>query len=204
MRDDGGAPARPDRAASPYRSLSYSDPYGLCPEKAEEGAVCLDFYIAAKSELGFKGNGRGTDPNARAENSKVQVVVSRDGKRLWGTVSGSCTTGGRCTPPYGFGPRGNRLSSTVNSNGSFTVTVHAKNSAVPFIPRELVPAIDAEVTFTPNGQGGFTTSGNRDAMPTLDIFQRVNGEWVQLPGGQGHRPEAGGINLIPTRQNDRW
>jgi hypothetical protein len=55
-----------------------------------------------------------------------------------------------------------------------------------------------------NGSGGYITSGNRDAMPTLDIFQRVKGRWVQLPGDQGHRPERNGVFLVPLAPNDQW
>lgn len=84
-----------------------------------------------------------------------------------------------------------------SENGSFTVNSHAENSAVPL---GLAPAIDASVTFMPNGEGGFSTSGNRDAMPSLGIYQRGGGQWTTLQ----ERGERGGLYLFPFMPNDRW
>jgi hypothetical protein len=159
--------------------------------------VCLDFFISKRSEMGFKGDGRGFEPNATPSQSRVQVVASGDGTITFGHVSGSCGPLG-CSDPLPFLPSlGNDITSEKHGNGSFTINVHAVNSA---FPGGLAPAIDASVTFRPDGKGGFTTSGNRDAMPSLGIYQRVNGQWKPLQ----ERGERGGPFLIPLLPNDKW
>ena len=180
--------------------VNFSDPFGLCPEKAEERAVCLDFFIAAARAMGFGGDNRDFDANAPADKSRAQVVVNADGMLSSAHVSPSTGPLGGKHAALPFAPEGpNRTRVDRARDGSFTVTVSLKNSALPL---GAGPAINASVTFTPDGRGGFTTSGNRDAMPSLGIYQRVNGRWQELPGGR--RPEKGGFHLMPFMPNDKW
>lgn len=171
--------------------VNFADPFGLCPQTAANGSVCLDFFISKATEMGFRGDNRGFDANAPASASRLQVVVGPDGN-MTANVSGSCG-------PFGCkGPRSdNKISLTKGNNGSFIVNVRAKNSAVP---GGLAPAIDASVIFTPNGKGGFTMSGDRDAMPSLGIYQRSGGKWTVLQ----ERRERGGLFLFPFMPNDKW
>ena len=145
--------------------INFSDPFGLCPKNVADGAVCLDFFISQACEMGFKGDGRSFDADAPASASRIQIVVTSDGVMTY-MVSDSCGPVG-CFPPRSD----NDISLVKGTDGTFTVGVHAKNSAA----FGLAPAIDASVTFTPTGTGGYTTSGSRDAMPSLGIYQRSNG-----------------------------
>ncbi len=177
--------------------VNYSDPYGLCPDKAAEGSVCLDFFINPPSAGGFKGDGRDFDPNAPADQSRAQIVAAKDGTITWDNINGSCGPFG-CEEAYPYLPSiGNDVWSEKHGNGSFTVHLNAINSAFPL---GLAPAINSEVTFRPDGNGGFSTSGNRDAMPHLGIYHRVNGEWKTLQ----ERPARGALFLIPFFPNDKW
>jgi RHS repeat-associated protein len=94
--------------------VSYSDPYGLCPKKAAEGSVCLDFYIAAGRAGPLKGDNRGTDPNAPASESRIQVVANGDGAITYKSASGTCRVTGGCSAPRGFSRGQNEVSSTAH------------------------------------------------------------------------------------------
>lgn len=153
--------------------------------------MCLDFFIQKQSELGFKGDGRSFDPDADPSQSRIQVVVAPGGSGISTHVSDSCGLFG-C-----YGPsRRNRVSLERGVNGSFSVTVSAYNSAA----FGMAPAINARVLFQPDQRGGMSTSGERDHMPSLGIYHRVNGQWQAIQ----ERPERGGFWLFPFMRNDRW
>ncbi len=169
--------------------VNFSDPFGLCPKTAKDGSVCLDFFIQDGQVLGSKGDGRSFDKNAGPNSSRLQVVVSPDGELSY-NVSGSCTLVG-CSGPS----EKNNISVQQGENGSFTVNVEAYNSAMPG-----APAINASVTFTPDGSGRYRTSGTRDAMPSLGIYQYRGGEkWILA-----QRPAKSPWHLIPGFPKDRW
>ncbi len=169
--------------------MNFSDPFGLCPKTAKDGSVCLDFFIQDGQVLGSKGDGRSFDKNAGPNSSRLQVVVSPDGELSY-NVSGSCTLVG-CSGPS----EKNNISVQQGENGSFTVNVEAYNSAMPG-----APAINASVTFTPDGSGRYRTSGTRDAMPSLGIYQYRGGEkWILE-----QRPAKSPWHLIPGFPKDRW
>jgi len=172
--------------------VNFSDPFGLCPEESEDGAVCLDFFIQAATVLFWKGDGRDFDANASPDQSRVQIVANGNGI-LFKSNSDSCRTSGGCTPSS------LEVTFTVGENGSFTISVTATNNSKlgGFIPN---PSINASVTFTPYGVGGYTTAGNRDAMPSLGIYQRQNGAWSKLQ----ERGERGGVFRFPPAPNDKW
>ena len=79
--------------------------------------------------------------------------------------------------------------------GGFTVSVNAKNSIFTG-----GPAINAKFSFTPDGRGGFTTSGNRDAFPSAEAYLWRNGTATTL----FQRDETSPFSLIPIFRNDRW
>ena len=144
--------------------------------------------------MGFRGDGRDFDRNAPASSSRVQVLIS-PAHSVSLTASPSCGPLG-CRAPSGS----NSATLSEGKDGSFTVNVSAKNSAA----LGFAPAINAAVTFTPDGDGSYTTSGDRDEMPSLGIYQSTGGEWQKLI----ERPEKGnameGLWLFPIMPNDRW
>jgi RHS repeat-associated protein len=127
--------------------VSYSDPYGLCPKEAEEGSVCLDYFIGAETALAFKGDNRGFDPNASADQSRVQIVVN-DGMLVSVTLSDTHLRdelGGGTLRALPWTPDGpNRVSTQRSRNGTFTVNVDLTVS-VPGASA-LFPAINSSVT----------------------------------------------------------
>ena len=169
--------------------VNFSDPFGLCPDEAKNGEVCLDFFIKSKRSGLWKGDGRDFDPNAAPEQSRVQVVAGPGGISFE-HASESCIR--TCVPSTVD------ATFTPGDNGSFTITVRATNKKrVLGLPN---PAINATVTFTPNGSGGYTTSGNRDYMPSLGIYHRKNDMWVQLEARSG----VAAVYLLPPMPNDKW
>jgi hypothetical protein len=172
--------------------VNYSDPVGLCPQQAEEGSVCLDFFIRQRWVGPFKGDGRDFDANAAPEQSRIQVVAAANGQVTFKHVSESCQPL-RCFAPD---PR-NSITSTSSADGSFTITVIGYNSAM-----SRASPIETSVTFTPDGAGGFSVSGDRRAMPNLGIYQRSGGAWQTL---DERRAGVGGpIRLLPFYAEDTW
>jgi hypothetical protein len=81
-----------------------------------------------------------------------------------------------------------------DDGGGFTVSVTAKNSVRPG------PAINGSFTFTPDGRGGFATSGNRDAFPSAEAYLWRGGQPTTL----FQRGEKTPFHLLPFMRNDRW
>jgi RHS repeat-associated protein len=151
----------------------YTDPFGLCPE-AKNGSVCIDLFIQAKQVGPFRGDGRGFNPNAAASQSRVQIVTGPGGNGTATTVSPSCIVGVGCAAPRS----GGKVATTAGEGGSFTVQFEGfKISTIPF---GASPDIDGQVSFTPDGEGGYTASGNTTAFPSSAVYQRVKGKWVEL------------------------
>ncbi len=159
--------------------------------------MCLDFYISTETALGiWKGDNRLPDADAPASASRVQVVAGPDGARVVGKPT-SCFVSGRCVESSVA------VQFTRGDDGGFTVGVVATNEArVLGIPN---PSINASVTFTPNGSGGYTTSGLRDPYPTLAVYQRQHGQWFSIPGAFRSQSRLGGLGLVPIiGPRDRW
>src|SRR5690606_36435485 len=55
---------------------AYTDPFGLCPDKAKDGMICFDLFIMKKrTSVGFRGDGRVHDPAAAPSDSRVQILI---------------------------------------------------------------------------------------------------------------------------------
>jgi RHS repeat-associated protein len=171
--------------------VNYSDLFGLCPVPADkDGTICLAFFIQAETALGLAGDAREFSSNSDPSQSRVWLHIDPSAQTFSAHVNPSCTAGGRCQAPLAS----NRIGVTFGSGGGFTVSVNAKNSILPG------PAINGSVTFTPNGRGGFTTSGNRDAFPSTEAYLWRGGEATTL----FQRGEASPFHLLPPFPNDRW
>jgi hypothetical protein len=172
--------------------INFSDPFGTCPQNIADGYACLDFFIpncwTSDGPFGFKGDCRDFDPNASPEQSRVQIVINLADGSFDPYVSQSCTRY-YCRKAWW----NNRI--TV-SGGGWTVRAKAENSAM----FGLAPAINATITLTPNGWGGWTTSGDRDFYPNLGIYYRTGGSWTTLNERYGASPAF----LLPTWPNDVW
>jgi len=175
--------------------VSYSDPFGLCPKKVDNGTLCIDLFIAARRVGPLRGDGRGFDSDAGPTRSRAQIIITPSNLTgSYATISPTCVTGAGC-----FAPRSdNGLKITAGEGGSFTVTFNLKNSAAPF---GASPDIDGSVTFTPDGNGGFTTTGDISAFPSNAIYQRVNGRWVDL---KPPHKETSPFDLFDGRGRDKW
>ena len=179
---------------------NFADPFGLCPETMHNGEVCIDLFIAAASAGGFRGDNRTYDPNAAKDRSRVQVVLSKDGDIIDAHVSDT-HFGNTTIKAYPLNvPGGNHITSTKYKNGAFTVTITAYNPGVSFAGLGFAPAIDAKITFFPDGKGGFTTNGRRDMMPSIGVYQRNNGGWTVLHESK----EDSLFSLFPWMPQEIW
>lgn len=68
---------------------------------------------------------------------------------------------------------GNSVRMTAGNGGSVTLSFNLTNSVLGG------PDIDGSVTFTPDGKGGWRTSGNVTAFPSNALYQRQNGKWIK-------------------------
>ncbi len=149
--------------------MAFSDPFGLCPDKAKDGTFCIDFFIAAKTKWGFRGDNRGHDPNAPASRSRAQIIVDpNNAKATTFTASPSCFLG-NCKPPSAS----NKVVSQPAEGGGVTVKINLKDSASPI---GAAPDLDGTITVRPDG----TTTGDVTAYPSNDVYQRQNGKWVPV------------------------
>jgi hypothetical protein len=176
--------------------VTFSDPFGLCPSQMPKGTICLDFFIERKSVMGFRGDGRTFDRNAPPDASRMQVLIFPNHKVTL-NASQSCGPTG-CHDPSSR----NSAQLTEGSNGSFSVAVKGVNSAA----WGAAPSVDATITFTPDGSGGFTTHGSRNQMPSLGMYESTGRGWDVIKGGE--RPEHGGalegVYLYDFTRQDRW
>jgi RHS repeat-associated protein len=154
--------------------INFSDPSGLCPEGMGEGMICVDFFIENMWSWGFKGDNRRHDPNAPPSRSRAQILINPNNPYAYRVlVSPSANF------IYGGGPSSsNSHSLQVCEDGSFTLRFSLYDGAAP-----IAPDLNGSVTFTPDGKGGFTTSGTTSAFPSSDIYQRQGGAWrpIRVP-----------------------
>jgi hypothetical protein len=179
--------------------ISLSDPYGLCPEpEKKDGMVCVDFYIQATTALDLKGDGRGPSPRTSPAQSRAYIMVDITNKTYTSRVSPSCPAdGGTCHAALSS----NRINVEFGDDGSFNVSVKIKNS---IHTSALAPSIDANVTFSPDGNGGFSahTSGRMDAYPSFDSYLWSHGQPTQIKAEsetRGYWAPFMLYNLMPGR-----
>lgn len=118
-----------------------------------------------------------------------------------GDKTGSAITTGSCSPLGCYAPyKSNNVSIAAGKGGSITVKYNAEDSA----GYGLAPELNGSITFTPDGKGGWTTSGNRDNYPNLGIYQRTNGAWKTLQERPGAQDLMGPARMAAPWPNDKW
>ncbi len=173
--------------------MAYSDPFGLCPEKAKNGTFCFDLWIRAKRVLGLKGDGRGPDATASPAQSRAQILIDPQAGTATHTVSKSCLLW--CTKP--LGSPDNRVSATKDADGVVMVDFRLKNSAF----YGAGPDLDGRITFSPNADGTWETHGNVTAFPSNALYQMVDGKWQPV---RPPHEETEPADLIDGRGRDSW
>lgn len=163
----------------------------MCPEPADkDGTVCIALFIQSEKAMGLKGDGRGFSSSSDPSQSRVFLHIDVENQTFSATANPTCTTGGRCEDRLAS----NQIGVSFGSDGGFTVSVNAKNSVLPG------PSINATFTFSPDGRGGFSTAGNRDAFPSAEAYLWRGGNPTTL----FQRPERNPLFLFGVAPNDRW
>ncbi len=172
--------------------LSYSDPYGLCPDKTP-GKICVAFFIPSKTALGgyLKGDGRGFESGSHPRQSRAYAIIDPERPGMSMTVVNP-TCRGNNSGCKGSTNSADKFTVTPTDNGGFHIHVDLKNSKTP---GAVTPAINAEIDIKPDGSGGFTATGVRDGYPAAEgyytkpdgstqvLFQKGAGGAESLGGG---------------------
>ncbi len=103
----------------------------------------------------------------------------------------TCNAQGNCAGPSA---QTNITVTFVPDIGTVTVDYHLQNGF------NVGPAADGSVTFAPNGSGGLTSTGNRDAYPSLEAVHWRNGQ----PSFVVQRAEKTIFHALPIFLNDKW
>lgn len=151
----------------------------------------MALFIQSESVGPLKGDGRGFSSSSDPSRSRVWLHIDVENRTWSARVNPTCSTSGKCAAPLST----NQIGVTFGDGGGFTVSVNAKNSML-----SIAPAINGSFTFTPDGRGGFTTSGNRDAFPSAEAYLWRGGQPTTL----FQRPERTPLHLFPFMLNDRW
>lgn len=161
----------------------------VCPK--DHPNICLDLFIPDSVAGGILlGDGRQSDPNAAPTASRAQIVLYQDIKRTAVFVSKSCLRMalpllGQCSPALAVSSdvnAQNHVTVVYYDDGRIALDVQLRNSKTTIFPHfyPIGPAINVAMTLTPNGQGGFSTSGVRDSYPSLDVWQWKDGAHTAL------------------------
>jgi RHS repeat-associated protein len=209
--------------------INERDPLGLCPAAAN-GDLCVDFYISASKAWIFRGDGRGSNPNASFSQSRMQVVIEPSSNMYYYKVSPSCYYLGSdmtCYPPMssnqvyasitrgatywymnwspmfgGWWTGGWFTPTTIHV--SFSVTNSAATLGMTFLNglAKSIGAITGDIFFYSHPDGVFTTSGNVTGFPSMDIYEMENGRWTPLNGSGYH--ETTPFDLFLGGQHHIW
>lgn len=196
-----------------------------CPPGAAN--ICIDLFIqdtAVKiSGLGLKGDGRVSDPEAQPAMSRAQIVIPLDTTiSPYYTVSPSCFVvdyavldGPRQTATTCYKPLPADTATTlatkspytnlviVGRNGNTIAVTFSLANSVMQVPRisSIGPSIDGTITLVKQSDGSWSTSGTRNAFPTMDIWQWQNGVHTLL----AHGDQTGPLALIDVlHQSQSW
>ncbi|TVQ15097.1 MAG: RHS repeat-associated core domain-containing protein [Balneolaceae bacterium] len=173
--------------------IRFVDPDGRCPEPTNtDGKICIALFIQSESVLGLEGDNRDFSSSSDPSQSRLFLHIDVENQTFSVTVNETCSIGGNCADPAPT----NQIDVVFGDDGGFSVSVEAKNSLRP----RSSPAIDASFTFTPDGSGGFTTSGNRDAFPSAEAYLWRGGQPTTL----FQRTERTPFHLFPLMPKDRW
>ena len=173
--------------------INYSDPFGLCPKTAYQ-SICIDLWITQATAGPLRGDARGPDPDAPPWASRAQIVINvEDLKASYLTVSPSCMTGGNCYR-NSVAQALDKVEIDKGANGALKAKYSLHNRVGVY------PAINGSVQLLPDGRGGYASSGNRDAFPSMAIYG-WNGSRTSI---RSPNTQSDWTNLFPGRRKDKW
>jgi hypothetical protein len=191
---DPGPPTDPNprcEVADPYQT-TFGDqamaafeqaPGSLCHGLDGAGSICLDFVIEQSIAGPFIGDGRALAADQDPSLSRVQIRLN-PGKPfvyftdMWASPTCSFVTG-KCQGPVPPGGNwGNRVdvAQGTGADGRLTISVtYSLHNAISY-----EPAIDGFMMFHANDHGSYDIFENRNAYPSVGVYQNVNGEFKTL------------------------
>jgi RHS repeat-associated protein len=191
--------------------VKYQDPTGHCPTpEADSGSIiCVAFFIPTAWALHLKGDNRDFSSDSDPSQSRAYIYINtNDGSFSYVVNPSSAIWGG----PYA--PRtDNYVNVAVDeSTGELVLTYDLLHSEP--LSDGISPAINGEIRFRPDGNGGFESSGNRDAFPNAEAYYYEGGELVNVIFQKEARISeweyeknwtfGGPLNLIFFTSNQFW
>lgn len=183
----------------------------MCVPRADTKRTCVDFFISSATVFvtGF-GDNRGFNANAPYGASRIQLYLDLDS--LKGYYYLTASTAYVPLPSSGW-PSGffhteapyphqsKDFTLTRLANGQVRLHVEAFNGFCSFATRETCPTIDADITFTREASGQWTTntsSIDRDNYPSLGVyFQQPDGSFEKkYEDAEGHWSALFGIQRM--------
>ena len=156
----------------PDNPIVLIDPYGLCPGKLKSGLVCIDFFANTRTVLGLlKGDARGFKQISKASKSRAYAIIDPSSGKISTKVNASSWAWETGTTRSVNVP--DDFTVTPDGKGGFRVHVDIVNSKIRG------PHINADLTLSPNHQGGYNLVGSRDGYPSLEAYFYRNDGLVQ-------------------------
>src|SRR5690606_17346292 len=105
--------------------LSYTDPFGLCPDERQKNTICMAFFIQGETAGPLKGDGRGFRTSSDPSQSRAYIVIDLENNTVLDKgVSPTCTAGGRCREAS----RLSQIGASFDGDGNIHVSVLGHNS----------------------------------------------------------------------------
>ncbi len=143
--------------------ISFSDPFGLCPDKNQPNTLCFSFFIQSKAVFpGLKGDGRGFSSSSDPAQSRGYIVVgTKNQGEITHGFSPSCTSGGSCSKsPSPL----NQIGASFGPSGKITISFEGHDS------KTTVPGVAGYLEFKPNGSGSYSVDGFASHYPSLEAY----------------------------------
>lgn len=209
-------PGSDGRRHKPLATPDAADGFSYrCVNQGNSKKTCIDFFIASATAFVLFGDGRTFNPDAPYGASRVQIYLDLD-QRLGTYYINKSTAyippilgslwhapiypGGYFeSGPYPHSPKALQVDSIAP--GKVKVTVEMYDGFCKYPPfGGPCAAIDADIIFTKQSNGQWTTSASdvdRDNYPSIAIYnQQADGSWQEVwKDAEGHW-----LNLISIRR----